>query len=52
MGYDKNNEAKLVWAKKVLQEMVENRFCGNVQFNFQQGTIVSKEVREFEKAPS
>jgi hypothetical protein len=48
---DNTKLAKIVWAKKVLDSLAERDFCGNVQFNFHQGTITSKEIRDIEKAP-
>ena len=50
--YNNTKEAKLVWAKKILQELVEKNFCGNVQINFHQGMITGRQITDFEKAPS
>ena len=50
-GYNSEKEAKLVWVMKVLRELTEREFCGNVQVNFHQGVITGIQITDFKKPP-
>ena len=36
-----DKQAKLIWAKKILGDLVDKNFYGNVQLNFQDGVIIN-----------
>ena len=37
--YNDNTDARLVWVKKILQDLTKQGFCGKVEINYHLGSI-------------